>query len=295
MDTREARMGANIVAGGPGTQAGSGTDVPSAATTPLAGVAAAPVWCGVKLDVAALSDTGRVRQHNEDSLLVRPDKRLFAVADGMGGHVAGEVASALAVSTLEEAVTDADGGETAEGLADRLVRAVQRANERILERGRREPSTRGMGTTLTVVGFPASPDGNVCALAHVGDSRAYRYREGRLQLLTRDHTWVQDEVDAGRLHPDEARGHPYANVLSRVLGLPDLAGVEAGVIELDPGDVLLLCSDGLTAMMDDAAIEEVLARHDDLDAAAAALVEGANRHGGIDNITVVLLRAARRS
>lgn len=246
----------------------------------------------VKLDVAALSDTGRVRQHNEDAVLVRPAKRLFAVADGMGGHVAGEVASALAVATLDEALDDgAAPTESADALAGRLVRAVQRANERILERGRREPATRGMGTTLTVVAFPASEEG-ACALAHVGDSRAYRYRAQRLELLTRDHTWVQDEVDAGRLHPDEARGHPYSNVLSRVLGLPDLEGVEAGEVDLHAGDLLLLCSDGLTAMLDEAAIGDLLAVHSDLDEAATALVDAANARGGVDNITVVLLRVA---
>lgn len=246
----------------------------------------------VKLEIAALSDTGRVRQHNEDAVLVRPAKRLFAVADGMGGHVAGEVASALAVATLDEALDGVDAAsESADALAGRLVRAVQRANERILERGRREPATRGMGTTLTVVAFPASAEGT-CALAHVGDSRAYRYRAQRLELLTRDHTWVQDEVDAGRLHPDEARGHPYSNVLSRVLGLPDLEGVEAGQVDLQAGDLLLLCSDGLTAMLDEAAIGDLLAVHSDLDEAATALVDAANARGGVDNITVLLLRVA---
>jgi protein phosphatase len=256
----------------------------------LAAGAATPVWCVVNLAVAAVTDPGRVREHNEDALLVRPEKLLFAVADGMGGHVAGEVASALAVSTLDEAIADGDGGGgSTDALAAKLVEAVRRANERILERGRREPATRGMGTTLTVVAF-ADPTLEQCALAHVGDSRAYRYRGRRLELLTRDHTWVQDEVDAGRLHPDEARGHPYSNVLSRVLGVPELEGIEAGAVDLEAGDVLLLCSDGLTAMLDEAGIAAVLAGHADLDQASAALVEAANARGGVDNITVLLLR-----
>lgn len=244
----------------------------------------------VDLEVAAVSDTGRVREHNEDALLVRPDKRLFAVADGMGGHVAGEIASALAVSTVDEAI---EGGpaESVDALADRLVGAMHRANARILEHGRVEPSTRGMGTTLTAIAFPAA-SADSCALAHVGDSRAYRYRGDRLELLTRDHTWVQDEVDAGRLQPEQARGHPYSNVLSRVLGIPELEEIQATEVDLRSGDTLLLCSDGLTTVLDEARMAEVLATHRDLDHAARALVEAANARGGPDNITVVLVRRA---
>lgn len=244
----------------------------------------------VRLEVAARTDTGRVRQHNEDALLVRPGRRLFAVADGMGGHVAGEVASALAIATLDETF-DADGAGTddTDALARNLVDAALRANERILERGRRDPATRGMGTTLTAVAFPADSYLE-CALAHVGDSRAYRYRRGRLELLTRDHTWVQEEVEAGRLDPSEAKRHPYANVLSRVLGLPELDGIEARTIRLEPRDLLLLCTDGLTTMLDEEDITDVLAGDDDLDGCAAALIDAANTHGGNDNVSVVLLR-----
>lgn len=221
---------------------------------------------------------------------MRPGRRLFAVADGMGGHVAGEVASALAIATLDETF-DADGAGTddTDALARNLVDAALRANERILERGRRDPATRGMGTTLTAVAFPADSYLE-CALAHVGDSRAYRYRRGRLELLTRDHTWVQEEVEAGRLDPSEAKRHPYANVLSRVLGLPQLDGVEARTIRLEPRDLLLLCTDGLTTMLDEEDITDVLAGDDDLYVCAAALIDAANTHGGNDNVSVVLLR-----
>lgn len=242
----------------------------------------------MNLRVSALSDVGRVRAGNEDSLLVRPRKGLFAVADGMGGHVAGEVASALAVETLDRAVPEA-ADQPVQLLAERLASAVRDANARILEQGRDQPDTRGMGTTLTAVAFPGAHAGS-CALAHVGDSRVYRYRADRLELLTRDHTWVQEQVDAGRMNPDEARQHPYANVLSRVLGLPELE-VETAVIEVAGGDTLLLCTDGLTAMLDEGAIAAVLATHPDLDDAARNLIDRANDLGGVDNVTVLLLRA----
>jgi protein phosphatase len=244
----------------------------------------------VKLEVAASSHIGLIRSQNEDSLLVRPEKRLFAVADGMGGHVAGEIASALAVEALDDALSTASTtADSPQALADRLLAGMRSANERILERGRTEPETRGMGTTLTAIAFPRG--GTSCALAHVGDSRAYRLRDGQLDLLTRDHTWVQDQVDAGRLDPEQARGHPYANVLSRVLGLPALDLVEAAIIEVKPHDLLLLCSDGLTAMLEEENILAILHAQPDLQVAAAQLIDAANEHGGVDNVTVVLVRA----
>jgi serine/threonine protein phosphatase PrpC len=244
----------------------------------------------VELETAAFSHTGLIRSQNEDSLLVRPEKRLFAVADGMGGHVAGEIASALAVAALDEAITDGPSADSPQGLAHRLLAGVRNANERILEHGRTEPETRGMGTTLTAIAFPNG--GTSCALAHVGDSRAYRFRGGQLELLTRDHTWVQDQVDAGHLDPEQARAHPYANVLSRVLGLPVLDLVESAIIDVQPRDLLLLCSDGLTAMLEEENIQAILLAQPDLQAAAAELIEAANAGGGVDNITVILVRAA---
>lgn len=248
----------------------------------------ARVWSRVRLDVAALSDTGRMRPRNEDALLVRPEKRLYAVADGMGGHVAGEVASGLAVATLDDEIPADAADSSAPQLVRLLVDSMLAANERILERGRTEPHTRGMGTTLTAMAVPRR--GSSLALAHVGDSRAYRFRLAGLERLTRDHTWVQEQVDAGRLDPDKARGHPYANVLSRVLGLPDLDSVESRVVDVRSGDVLLLCSDGLTTVLDESAITRVLSETVDLHAAAAALVEAANAEGGPDNVTVLLVR-----
>ena len=243
----------------------------------------------MKLEVAATSDTGLIRSRNEDSFLVRPEKRLFAVADGMGGHVAGEIASALAVAALDDAVSAGSEADSPQALAERLLAGMRNANERILEHGRAEPETRGMGTTLTAIAFPRGCSS--CALAHVGDSRAYRLRDGQLDLLTRDHTWVQDQVDAGRLDPEQARGHPYANVLSRVLGLPELDLVETTIIEVKPHDLLLLCSDGLTAMLEEETIQTILHVQPNLKAAAAQLIETANARGGVDNVTVVLVRA----
>jgi protein phosphatase len=254
-----------------------------------------PVWRGgrygavVKLVVAALSDVGLIRTRNEDSLLVRPEKRLFAVADGMGGHVAGEVASALAVGTLDDVLDAGIMEQSPEVVAGRLVAAVRGANDRILEHGRNEPETRGMGTTLTAVAF--SRIASRCALVHVGDSRAYRLRGRRLELLTTDHTWVQEQVDAGRLAPEEARGHPYSNVLSRVLGLPELDLVQESILDVEPSDLFLLCSDGLTAMLDEPTIHAVLSGNGDLHTAANELVRAANAGGGVDNVSVVLVRA----
>lgn len=230
------------------------------------------------------TDTGRVRQHNEDAFLTRPERRLFAVADGMGGHAAGEIASELAVRTLDEAALSPRNGST---LARSLADAMWRANRKILEEGGARSGWEGMGTTLIALAF--ADDGNA-ALAHVGDSRAYRLREGRLERLTRDHTWVQDQIDAGRLDAETARRHPYASVLSRVLGLEDLDGIDTAVLDVLPGDLHLLCSDGLTTLVPDEVIAAILTSGEPLVTSAESLITEANERGGVDNCTVVLVR-----
>ena len=228
----------------------------------------------------AVSDTGRKRRHNEDSYVVRPP--LFAVADGMGGAQAGEVASRLAV----EAIADDDGAGDGEG---RVAALVQEANRRVYEHAGSDSATSGMGTTMTV----ALVENGTVAIAHVGDSRAYRVRDGMLEQLTEDHSLVAELIRSGKLSPEEAESHPQRSVITRALGTDPDVDVDTYTIESQPGDVFLLCSDGLTSMVGDAAILEAIEEHGrDLDRAARELVVRANRGGGEDNITVVFFEIA---
>lgn len=238
-------------------------------------------------DAAALTDTGLKRARNEDSHLFRPEKRLFAVADGMGGHQAGDVASRMAVDFVdaffrEAPAADADPQEVGRSLLD----AAQHANQEILARGAAEPDKYGMGTTLTTL---IALDG-ACVIGHIGDSRAYRLRNGALSQITTDHTWVQDQVALGALSRSEARRHPYANVLTRVLGMPDADGADVLLADVASGDLFLLCSDGLTSMIEHPDLEALVAQDKPLEQLAQQLVEAANVRGGHDNVTVILLR-----
>lgn len=230
------------------------------------------------------TDTGRVRPHNEDALLVRPDLGLYAVADGMGGHAAGEVASTIAVATIEREAEQA----AARGALpyDVVADAVRRANAAILDDARQDPARQGMGTTASVL---VTPDDDRYRIAHVGDSRAYLLRDDALRQITVDHTWVHEQVERGALGEEEARRHPFSNVLTRVLGTVDDVRVDLIDGDARPGDVFLLCSDGLTAVLDDMALRVVLSRPDSLDERADALVRAALEGGGPDNITVVLV------
>lgn len=230
---------------------------------------------------ASATHPGRIRQNNEDSLLVREDLGLFAVADGMGGHAAGEVASRLAIDALV-----ACSGPKPDA-AD-LAHAFERANRAILERAGEDSATRGMGTTLSALAVDGSGHGLV---AHIGDSRLYRCRDGRTEQLTRDHSWVQEHMDAGVLTADQAKNHPFASVLTRVLGTPGPTEPDIDRITVQPGDLFLLCSDGLTGMIGDDTIDAILATGSMLDAKAADLIDAANQAGGADNVTVVLVRA----
>jgi protein phosphatase len=232
----------------------------------------------VTLRAAGATDVGRVRQGNEDDYLV--GERLFAVADGMGGHQGGEVASAMAIDALRAA--DLDGPDPLEILVS-LIRA---ANHEVLERGDADPGLQGMGTTLTAVVV----DEDEAGLAHVGDSRAYLFRNGRLSQVTEDHTLVQELVRQGRLTAAEAEYHPQRSVLVRVLGVDDDVEVDMIRLPLRARDVLLLCSDGLNGMLDDEEIRDLLAANPEPDDAAKALVEAAVEAGGIDNVTAVVVR-----
>jgi len=225
---------------------------------------------------ARASDTGKKRRRNEDSYVVAPP--LFAVADGMGGAQAGEVASKLAAAALEETDSGSLHGE------ERLVSLIQEANRRVHERASADPATSGMGTTMTV----ALVEGDVVTFGHVGDSRAYLVRAGRLDQLTEDHSLVNELLKSGKLSPKEAETHPQRSVITRAVGTDPDVDVDTFAVQAQEGDVFLLCSDGLTDMVDDEEILDLLDRyHDDLDRATKALVSAANRGGGEDNITVV--------
>lgn len=241
------------------------------------------LWHGV-----ALSDRGLVRPRNEDAFLAAPDVRLFAVADGMGGHAAGDVASRIAVETLRATFARAPSPLIqAPALARRLLAAFAAANESILQYTRLHRETAGMGTTLTaLIPLRTRPQ---AVLAHIGDSRAYRLRRGALLQLTHDHTWVQQQVDAGILTSHQARHHQLSSVLSRVLGTPAVGPADTFVVDVEPGDRFLLCSDGLTTMVADADLRALLDRELPLEQHATQLIEAANLRGGFDNITVLLL------
>jgi PPM family protein phosphatase len=228
---------------------------------------------------AALTDPGRKRRRNEDSFVVDPP--LFVVADGMGGAKAGEVASRLAAASFRE-FHEADELEP----GPRLEAIIQEANRRIFERSRDDTGLSGMGTTVTA----ALLGEGAIAIGHVGDSRAYRIREGSLEQLTQDHSLVADLIRSGRLTPEEAEEHPQRSVITRALGTDPDVDVDTFLIEAKPGDLFLICSDGLTSMVPEEEILEALRTSPSLEQAAKALVKGANKHGGEDNITVVLFR-----
>ncbi len=225
------------------------------------------------------SDTGRQRSANEDSFFVRPP--IFVVADGMGGAQAGEVAS--------KAAADAFDVDLPDGPPERVLReTILTANRRIHELARADPSRAGMGTTLTAAIVDAGAE--EVAIGHVGDSRAYRLRAGKLEQLTRDHSLVEEMRRKGQLTDAQAQDHPQRSIITRALGPepevePDLQTVPAA-----PGDVFLICSDGLTTMLGEEQIGELLSGATSLDAAVRALVDEANRAGGRDNITALAFR-----
>jgi PPM family protein phosphatase len=224
---------------------------------------------------AAVTDAGRRRRRNEDAYVLQPP--LFAVADGMGGAQAGEIASRIAASVLRDA-----GGRQGE---EAVVSLIQEANRRVYEAAARDEARSGMGTTITA----ALVEEGTVRIGHVGDSRAYRIRDGRLEQLTDDHSLVAELVRSGRLSQEEAEVHPQRSVITRVLGSDPEVDVDTFAVEAQPGDVFMLCSDGLTSMVDDRTILGLVeGDRSNLERAARALVDAANKGGGEDNITVVL-------
>jgi protein phosphatase len=232
-------------------------------------------------DSAGTTDAGRKRRRNEDAFVHEPP--LFAVADGLGGAQAGEVASRLAAAAFRE-FHEADELEPEE----RLATIIQEANRRIYERARSDTQVSGMGTTVTAA---LLVEGAV-VVGHVGDSRAYRLREDRLEQLTEDHSLVADLVRSGRLSPEEADTHPQRSVITRALGTDAEVDVDTFTVDAEAGDLFLLCSDGLTTMVADEEIKTTIAEAPTLADATKALVKAANRAGGEDNVTVVLFALA---
>jgi protein phosphatase len=229
------------------------------------------------------TDPGRKRRRNEDSYVCEPP--LFAVADGMGGAQAGEVASQLAAAALREG--NGGGGGAAE---ERVVSLIQEANRRVWQRANEDAAASGMGTTVTAA--LVEPDGRV-VFGHVGDSRAYVLRGDTLEQLTEDHSLVAELVRRGELSPQEAVTHPQRSVITRALGTDPDVDVDTFSVSAIAGDLFLICSDGLSSMVDDETLRRALAdNRGDLDAAAKALVNEANRGGGEDNITAVLFELA---
>ena len=237
------------------------------------------------LNVGSRTDIGRHRTRNEDSMLVR--EPLFAVADGMGGHRGGNVASAMTVETLER-VPVPDGGP---GSVDRVRDAILEANRSVLERGEADRDLQGMGTTVTA----AIVSGERAEFLHVGDSRAYLVRNGAIQQLTEDHTVAQDWVRRGRFTAEEAEHLPQRSILTRALGVDDDVEVDHLSVDLHDRDRFLICSDGLSNMLSDERIRDVLATAPSPQEAADRLVSGANDAGGDDNITVVVIDVAEEA
>jgi len=254
----------------------------------------------MRLSHAGTSDVGRKRTHNEDAYLLLPEENLFCVADGMGGHASGEVAARIAVEEMAEffRMTGRDEEATwpykmdpARGYDEnRLLTGVKLSNLRIFERAASDQRLRGMGTTIVAVSFPRA--GDAALVAHVGDSRVYLFRGGALRQLTEDHSLLNDYKKSRALTPEEIEAFPHKNVIVRALGMKDAVEVDLLRHELEDGDVFLLCSDGLSGMVSDERIAEIIRGHPrDLKGAGLALVDAANDAGGQDNVTCVLVQA----
>lgn len=239
------------------------------------------------LEHAARTDVGRVRSQNEDSYLAVPEASAFAVADGLGGHAGGEVASGIAVRVLVERLSG--NGERSRSISGRrrtLAAAIREANVQIRRAADGDASLAGMGTTITALLFP---EVGRYLIGHVGDSRAYLLRSGELRRLTRDHTYVQEMVERGRLTDEQARLHPRSSMLTRALGIEQEVDVSLYEGEALPGDRFLLATDGLTGMVSETALRELLAGDGAAETVVARLVDAANEAGGTDNITVVVV------
>lgn len=250
-----------------------------------------------RVSSAVATHPGLRREQNEDAFCVRPDLGLYLVADGMGGHAAGEVASRLAAEAIETFIAQTQAGDqgrtwpvpfepslSADG--NRLKAAVRLANRRLGAAMQEDPALKGMATTIAAL--LATRDGFV--VAHVGDSRVYRSRAGRLEQVTDDHSWVNEQVRAGSLSPSDALHHPWRNVVTRAISGGEDPDIDVAAVEVEPADRFMICSDGLSGVVSSEACQQILDTAPSLEQACRALIDAANAAGGPDNITVALLR-----
>lgn len=256
----------------------------------------------MRLDAWGLTDVGMKRRLNEDVFLIDEESGLYLVADGMGGHAAGEVASRLAADEIDHILTDRLTAKVETWpehwdvdksvAANVLVDAVNEAHRHVTGAVMDNPDLKGMGTTVVAAVHPENSA--VVVICHVGDSRAYLLRNDTMKVLTDDHSWVHEQISAGLLTEESARSHPLKNVVTQALG--GSADPEADILELEieDGDLLLLCSDGLNSMLADSQIEAILLQGGSLQEMGARLIVAANEQGGNDNITVVLLQASEQ-
>ena len=250
----------------------------------------------MRIEHAGVTHVGMKRNHNEDSLLLLPEQSLFVVADGMGGHSSGEIASGIAVEELGEffKMTSKDQDATWPYKMDkarnydenRLATGIKLANVRIFEKASNDQKFKGMGTTIVSLHFAQ----NFAYVAHVGDSRVYFFRSGTLRQITEDHSLLNDYLKAKKLTPEEIEAFPHKNVIVRALGMKDTVQVDVSRVEPNDGDIFLLCSDGLSGMVPDPLIQDTLAKQKDLQVAASQLIDLANANGGNDNVTCILAR-----
>ena len=250
----------------------------------------------LRVRFAGETDVGMKRTHNEDYLYLPEEERLVIVADGMGGHASGDVASRLAIETVVEFFRETmeDNDLTWPYLIDearrfqenRLVTGIKLANLEIFDASQKNPKCRGMGTTIVSCLFLE----NEVIVAHVGDSRVYLIREGRIRQITEDHSLLNDYIKMKRIKPDDVEKFPHKNVIVRALGMKDTVSVDLLFLSPELGDVFLLCSDGLSGMVDDQSLLSIVQSVPDLDACCERLIETANGNGGVDNITVALAR-----
>ena len=246
----------------------------------------------VALQFAVKTDTGLVRSHNEDAVQISADHSIAVLADGMGGYNAGEIASSIATSVfmieLEQQLLQLDGKHASgKRLQQLMAAAVGIANDQILDAARNEPQYSGMGTTLVAALFRHDR----IVIAHIGDSRCYRFRQGKLTLLTRDHSLLQEQIDAGLVSAEWARYAPNKNLITRALGVAPQIDVETNEYQIEEGDLYLLCSDGLSDMLSEEQMTEMMQTHQtELDKLGEVLVQAANDNGGRDNISAILAR-----
>ncbi|MFQ5456153.1 MAG: Stp1/IreP family PP2C-type Ser/Thr phosphatase [Nitrospirota bacterium] len=243
----------------------------------------------MKISVYGKTDIGRIRNLNEDSYGIYPEINLYIVADGMGGHIAGDVASSIAVDSISEFVLSkmADNKNNPDTIDNILIEATKSANIRIIDRGRRKSHLRGMGTTVVSVLITD----NVAYISHVGDSRAYIIRRGEIEQLTYDHSLVMEYVSKNIITEEEAESHPYKHILSRALGTDLELDIDIRDFTILPQDIFLLCSDGLSNMINrDEMLAVIINNNESPEDACTELIDLANDHGGRDNITAIVVK-----